>query len=123
MNADQIATLNACNRFLHVGVLRMAGGDCTNKGLTSRYSGLFIPHPQGPFTGEELEASGSAHLILELLPPVGMSQASIARCPVRVKPAAIESHSMAGGNFVYSSDSRFSALYGAPLSVHDRVEG
>jgi len=38
-------------------------------------------------------------------------------------PEGVEGWSMMGGNFVYTSDSRFSRLYGhAPVAVHDRFE-
>lgn len=39
-------------------------------------------------------------------------------------PAGLEGRAMFGGNFIYSSDSRFAALTtdGGPIAVHDRVE-
>jgi hypothetical protein len=44
---------------------------------------------------------------------------------VNFRPSNIPAgtHSMFGGNFVYSSDSRFGRKYGRqPIHVHDRVE-
>lgn len=109
--------LNACGRYLLVYVYRAADGvDCSLHGVTSRFTQLYVPCPGGNYTLEDL--ADKRDQMLEVIPP------AMPGCPYRFRPTCIPKgkHSMAGGNFVHSTDSRFSAEYGAPISVHDRVE-
>lgn len=98
--------------WLTVSVYRNAdGSDCTLGGITGQVSTLYVPHPGGPIHNPA-EA-------LRLVPREKGGQLNFV--PLR---ADLEgSWSMFGGNFVFSSDGRFVARYGAqPVAVHDRVE-
>lgn len=107
------AELNACTTFLLVSVFR-SEYDCTNGGVTSRHNTLFVPHPEGNHKRHEIDPER----ILTVIPP------AMPGCPYRFRPEAIPKgkHSMMGGNYVCTSDSRFSEEYGFPIAVHDRVE-
>lgn len=104
----------ATERFLLVFAYCNDLGDCTNNGVTSPKHGnrLYVPHPQGPTLLEDIEDKKA--VILEPGEAGGH---------LHFKPRGAKGWTMAGGNFVYTSDSRFSNLYGRqPVSVHDRIE-
>lgn len=94
------------------------GGDCSNGGLSSKTSKVCIVNIEGPF-----EPSVDAPAVL-LVPGFGSGFA-------RIIPANMGAiHTMFGGCFVATSDSRFSnavelltglPFYGA-VALHDRVE-
>lgn len=98
---------------LRVTVLRNTLGDCTNKGLSSRHDSFVLVSGDIPanFVPDEKfqylklvkrNICGKVYLHAEpLTPPAGIGW-------------------MAGGNFIYSSDSRFPGDY--PISIHDRQE-
>lgn len=112
-------TLNASTMYLMVNVLRPADfPDCTLNGITARYSRLYVPHPEGYLKREDIEAKGEAEKLLEVLPP------AFPGCPARFRPRGADPRRwyMAGGNYVETSDGRFSRAYGGPISVHDRIE-
>jgi len=105
-----------------VSVFRWGLGDCTNNGVSAVAGSLCVVNVPGPFNPspalpavELVEGPGGrGHVILR---PVE------AKNPGMVGP-------MSGGNFGYSSDSRFSEAiqkltgsrhYGA-VSIHDRYE-
>ena len=100
-------------RFLPVSVYRNDGHDATNGGVTSEYGlKMVVPVPDGHVTQEDVDNNG--YLILEPGEKGGEPNFS---------PAGIEGWTMFGGNFVYTSDSRFSRVYGhRPVAVHDRQE-
>ena len=102
--------------YLSVRVLR---GDCdtTNGGISSdRSLNLAVPCVDGNITEEDLNDGYYTLLEPEYAPIEGY--------PVRFKKAGDDRWLMFGGNFVYSSDSRFARAYGnSPLAVHDRFEG
>ena len=89
-------------------------GDCTNNGLTS--------------TGDsfDLYYSDDLEINLEEVPNdalVLVKRELWGEPAWYAKPAYLlksNKHSMSGGNFVYTSDSRFPGK--APIPVHDRVE-
>ena len=58
-----------------------------------------------------LESDGSAVVLVE----------GRAGNRVHLRPRNLVGHSMFGGSFAYSSDSRFD--YERPMHIHDRVEG
>jgi len=89
-------------------------GDCSNNGLTSKYSHLNLYH--GELNEEEVNELPEDSLILIERVLLG-KQANYA---VPVEFYKTKRHSMAGGNWVYTSDSRFPS--DSPISVHDRVE-
>ena len=89
-------------------------GDCTNSGLTSKYDHLNLYY--GQLNEEEINKLPEDSLIL--IERVLWGKPAHYAVPVEIYKSG--RHSMAGGNFVYTSDSRFPEK--APLSVHDRVE-
>ena len=100
------------DKFLPVCVCRNVYlGDCTNGGVTSKHSTLYLPHPRGTHHRKEIDPE-------QILIPG--SKGGVAN----FVPLALAGRwSMAGGNFVITNDSRFADLYGRqPVSVHDRIE-
>lgn len=93
-------------------VLRHSLGDCTNNGLTSKEDSVILHH--GPDI--QLDMLPDDELILVERTIFG-KQSNYA-VPVGIFKSG--RHSMAGGNWIYTSDSRFPS--DAPISVHDRVE-
>jgi hypothetical protein len=91
-------------------------GDCTNHGVTfTNPNKLVVPCEDGHISEEDVEERG--YIVLEL------RDRPFATATDALKPRGETRWTMAGGNFVYSSDSRFSRAYGGyPLSVHDRIE-
>lgn len=91
--------------------------DCTLGGVTVVYRDkLVVPCETGHLTEEDINSW--EYIVLEPMEPAFQG------CPVRFKARGETRWAMAGGNFVYTTDSRFSETYGpAPVSVHDRIEG
>ena len=101
-------------RYLPVNVYRSDLGDCTNGGVTADPNNLFVVPCEDGFMTEEGLADRHDVVFLEPAEIQGS---------LYFKPRSIKGHSMAGGNFVYTSDSRFSRTYSnQPVRVHDRVE-
>lgn len=93
-------------------VLRNSLGDSTNNGLSSKEDSIIMHYG----AGLDLDMIPDDELVLVERTLFG-KQANYAI------PAAIlksDRHSMFGGNFIYTSDSRFPS--DAPISVHDRLE-
>jgi hypothetical protein len=83
--------------------------DCTNGGITSKMNSLILGGvPNCPFTGDE---NNTVVLVERCTGYV---------CAVPVKQPEGMCGPMFGGNFIYSSDSRFPSNY--PIPVHDRFE-
>lgn len=103
-------------KYLPVNVYRASGRDCTNRGVTSTDQiRLVVPLEDGFLTLEDLDKSDEPTVILE--------PGSILGCPNFTPQHAHTSSPMFGGNFVWSSDSRFRRTYGdQPIAVHDRFE-
>lgn len=89
-------------------------GDCTNNGLTSKHDNLDLYY--GQLDNEAIDKLAEESLIL-IERVLWGKQANYA-VPVEIYKSG--RHSMAGGNFIYTSDSRFPS--DSPISVHDRVE-
>lgn len=93
-------------------VFRHSLGDCTNNGLTSREDSIILHF--------------GSNLQTDLIPDdelILVERTLFGKQANYAVPAGIFKsgrHSMAGGNFIYTSDSRFPS--DAPISVHDRVE-
>ncbi len=99
-----------------VSVLRQSD-DCTNNGLSSKKDRLILVGPGIPriFEVEDDEP----HLVLVKRELFGKTHFSAVPSDLVEK----RKHSMFGGNFCYTSDSRFSEINGGhPIKIHDRVE-
>ena len=114
-NEDEInESLEGGVKALPVDVYRTGNVDASNGGLSSENDELMFVFDdlQSPFETEE----GEDYLVLvkrnlfnkEVLSAVPKSILDSGR------------HSMFGGNFIYTSDSRFPS--NAPIKVHDRIE-
>ena len=109
------------NTGLIVHVLRPADGrDCTNRGVSARFT---------DFTVVDAEISGPFEPSADR-PELRIVRRVIGGKPyLHLVPAAFldeegkqTTQSMFGGNFAYTSDSRFCEVAEYPLPIHDRVE-
>ena len=103
---------------LTVNVYRWSLGDCTAGGITGKVDSLVLVGPgiEGPFEVEDGEP------YLELLTKnVGRDEYAYA-VPRNVGDKSGLVGPMMGGNFVYSTDSRFRRVCKYPIPVHDRWE-
>ena len=104
--------------YLPVNVLRNTDmSDTSLNGVTATDAyRLLVPCEDGHVTEEDIDNSNRPVVILEYGEILGSPH---------FKPQTDgHHHSMFGGNFVYTSDSRFSRKYGKqPIAVHDRFEG
>jgi len=101
-------------RYLPVSVYsNNSYGDCSNNGVTfTNPDNLVVPCSDGFLT--EVDVATNGYIKLEVGEAGNL---------MHFKPVGLEGWTMMGGNFVYSSDSRFIRTYGPrPISVHDRVE-
>jgi hypothetical protein len=101
----------------YCGVLRRAGGDCTANGITTKHDYLWVIGPDG--APEGFDPHGSPVLQIEERNIGGWVYTA------RTPKGSDGRHPMAGGNFVTSSDSRWSRVWGrydSCISVHDRYE-
>ena len=93
-------------------VFRHPFGDCTNNGLTSKEDSIVLHY------GSEVQ--------IDMIPDdeLILIERNLWGKPAwYAKPASLvksNTHSMMGGNFIHTSDSRFPGA--APIPVHDRVE-
>ena len=94
--------------------------DCTNDGVTAdtKDKTYLVPCEFGSITDEDIRRSPDRHVVLDVVKrKVGGKEYT------HLKPAVVTSHSMFGGNFAWSCDSRFrNHVSDLPLPVHDRVE-
>ncbi len=98
------------------------GTDCTNSGITSKVDRVILlgPGVEGPFdiTAElPFETGYAPALYLH----AWLESGEIVRRFASPHPDPHEGGYMFGGNFIYTSDSRFPG--GCPIHVHDRQEG
>lgn len=92
-------------------------GDCSNDGITNRFTDVYIPHDEGCYTIDTDEAPENL-VILETKNFFGKNY-------IRFVPYHIMNSGklyMMGGKFAYSCDSRFRDLSDYPIPIHDRVE-
>jgi len=103
---------------LLVDVLR-GKGDCTNGGVTSKHSSVIIVGPGIPEIFEVTPEHPALRIVKRW---EGTPQEYIHAEPVE-QPSNQTHTKSAGGNFIYSCDSRFRELVCAyPVSVHDRFD-
>lgn len=103
-------------KALSLEVFRTARlGDCTNNGISSQFHSVLLIHPEGYI---DVADDGSNHLGL----PVVEIETKIGgyKC---LKQVGDTRWLMFGGNFAYTSDSRFREINAYPLPIHDRYEG
>lgn len=109
---------------LMVFVLRDAGGaDCTNGGASSKFARFILVDESGEFMdGNSWVFSPKPDMPLLRLLPGHLGGAAERRDfrAVPEPPPGKRGEPMFGGNFVFSSDSRFPAL--GPIPIHDRWE-
>ena len=97
---------------LSVSVYRWTLGDCTAGGISSKYDSLILEGvPRCPFKGTE---ENTVRLVKRNL----FGGEYIHAEPIK-QPEGMAGP-MFGGNFIYTSDSRFPSKY--PIPVHDRFE-
>lgn len=110
-------------RFLSVNVYRYET-DCTNQGATSpMWEGrkFAVACSTGNLSGADCVEFDYCVLEVQSKKHFSHRPAHISARPVGLPTAR---HSMMGGNFIYTSDSRFrDEVSEQPIPVHDRVEG
>ncbi len=97
-------------------VYRDSLGDCTNSGISATRKELYIlSATKGPFEPQDIREC----VYIECREIMGEGY-------INCKPAYFRKRwYMAGGNFLYTSDSRFKEITKSkyPISIHDRYEG
>lgn len=112
--------------YLNVDVYRHPEFDCTNNGISSRFTTLALACPDGPWS---FDADKETPLNFCMIERRNLGFAS----HVAIYPAAVGNDGkivkrpgwwMFGGNIAHASDSRFSDMSGHyyPLCIHDRRE-
>ena len=99
---------------LSVSIYKFPLGDCTNSGLSSKFDSLLLVGDgikNGPFETSDAKD----YLVCEYRE---RSDDFIAT-PKSIKDSG--KWAMFGGNFAYTSDSRFPT--GSPIKIFDRIEG
>jgi hypothetical protein len=96
-------------------VLRNSLGDSTNNGLTSREDSIVLHYGSGVDLAD-LTLIPDDELVLVERKLFG--EDAFYAVPAEIYKSG--KHSMFGGNFIHTSDSRFPGR--APIPVHDRVE-
>ena len=100
---------------LRARVYRTDSRDCTNCGISARRTSLYILGCEGPLEPEDIREC------------VRIESRKVAGCEYRhARPVYFPNRwYMAGGNFLYTSDSRYGEYTGIryPLPIHDRYEG
>ena len=101
--------------------LRNSLGDCTNNGLSSKVTHAYLVWDVDPIDQEQLledfyQEKGEDFFVIKERFLFGKHD------KIAVPYTIYKSgrHSMFGGNFTYTSDSRFPCE--APIAIHDRIE-
>lgn len=113
---DWMRTNYEIEKCLTAEVYRSELGDCTNGGISSNARELYIlATTKGPFEPDDIRKC----VYIEQREIMGEKY-------VNCKPAYFRRRwYMAGGNFLYTSDSRFKEItkLSYPIAIHDRYEG
>lgn len=103
--------------------------DCTNGGISSRYDTIIFVDPNKPDLGwvDVDTENPQENVVLLSKRRVGdneyMSLQPIDSCHIKCPFYHGETHwYMAGGNFAYACDSRYTDYCNYPLPIHDRRE-
>lgn len=105
-----------------VDILRGSHGDFTNDGVTSPSRGYRDAYLVGPGVAEVFNVDASRRPVLKLVKRMIGGRPYFHAEPIDPPPTG-EIGWMAGGNFIYTSDSRFNDVTaGYPIAIHDRKE-
>lgn len=106
-------------KFISVDVYKFPLGECTNGGISSKGDiTLVVETPDGNLSEGDISGPHSEELVLQ-------KKFVGDREYLYFRPACIPANvwCMAGGNYAYTSDGRFSEKYSQyPIPIHDRVE-
>lgn len=107
-------------KCLSVNVYRFPFGDCTNGGVSEKFNTLLIPCDDGNET-VDLDNPPENFCVIEKRILWGEKHYYIVPYALKQSGRWV----MMGGNFAFTSDSRFKecAESWQPLPIHDRVEG
>lgn len=94
--------------------------DCTNNGLSSRHFSFTVIDAEIDGCFEPTEDRPALRIVRRQLYGEVYLHLAPADC-VNEQGKQIK-HTMFGGNFAYTSDSRFRRIAAYPLPIHDRVE-
>lgn len=104
-------------KCISASVYKDHNGDCSNGGLSSKYSEVLLEHPRGWIDVDE-ENPPENFCIVERRELWGENHWFI-----RPNAKPWGAGYMMGGCFIYSCDSRFTDIAGwSPLPLHDRCE-
>lgn len=103
-------------KALPINVYKHGNYDCTNNGISSRYSELLLIHPEGFI---EIDESNPPENLVKIV-----ERKLAGKVYKHIEPVAEPKGAgwMSGGNIGYSCDSRFADMSEYPLSIHDRQE-
>lgn len=104
--------------YLSVEIYR-SGSDCTNNGVSSPANAagkiFLVECPNGNWNDDDIANNPSRFVVLKI---------ASAGNENHLRPVSAGSRwTMFGGNFAWSSDSRWRKIAPAPLRIHDRIEG
>lgn len=104
-------------RYLTISVFgNTTGSDCSLNGVSKTHDQkLVVEHENGFLTAEDVEAGG--YVVLELV-----TRSIGGKDYFSFKPKSETRWVMFGGNFAYTSDSRFGKFSDYPVPIHDRIE-
>lgn len=107
-------------KCLSVEVYKFPLGDCTNNGVSGKYGKLLIPCDDG---NESVDLDNPPENFCVIEKRVLWGDKHYYIVPYALKQSG--KWTMMGGNFAYTSDSRFKECTESwqPLPIHDRVEG
>lgn len=106
------------SRYLKVCVFRNDLGDSSLSGITSNPDlNLYVEIKRGNLTLDDVKMNNGI-----ILKPKPKPFESDSPCSF-VEDVNDGKWRSFGGNFVWSSDSRFRDKYPSPIAVHDRIEG
>lgn len=104
-------------RYLSVEVYKQGNYDCTMNGVSVTSDMLMVECEEGNWTDEDIERMRERGDVVNVL-----VLGKILECP-NFSPEGETRHTMFGGNFAWTCDSRFRRKYGhAPIAIHDRIE-
>ena len=108
-------------KTLPVEVYRDHLGDCTNGGVSSRHNTLYLACPDGFVDSDPADPTTLRLVKRELFGKTYVhAESYYGKAALFSREDGAVVGPMAGGNFIYSCDSRFPSDY--PIPLHDRYE-